>query len=762
MSEAYTSKTLREIVRVLASRFVGMIVIGVVVLASVAAATWYAPKSYRSQINILAKPAKSGNPLEPPVTSAREQVSLFVAMQREIIMSDYAVASAILALGGEHIPPYEPPADGGEPDPKTAEWDRKVQHYISPAPGQRDGGHLEYLAKVKKRIEVVTPGGPDATFSQTFTIRVDWPEDRTAEAKDAADKLKLSSRQLAARRAHDFTAALYEAYRARSIRLETEQSREASAFFTKNALVDAQKNLDDAVSAMAEFNTEIKGDLLGVINLTSRYTGGAETGVASLTTRFQGEIDSLQDRKSEVAALLKEVQQQLAKPADEDIVVPDAITTKNPSVTTLQDKILTLKLSMNGLLSRYTEAYQEYKNTKLEHESAQAELRDEMKRHEERLQQELRVVDARLAKLAEVLKVHTDRADVLASKTAKYEQLRNAVTTAQTIFDKENERVVNAATAEKLAANPILVRRLDLPSRPDPDKPRRPIAWLNLLVAAVGAMVLALIYAFVADRFDPSIKSIDDAEAFLSVPVLASVPKLGWRIVRRTSARALRAAEADGRAVPRAQVKSGAQDLFRGLWASLFYSMPEADKSVLICSADRREGSSTIAAALALAGSTPAGSTRVALVDLNLRNPAIDDILGLNEAPGVAEIVLSGAAAESVAQPVSPALDVFTVGESADRELEILRSDALAAFLDGLRRRYDHVLVDAAPANQFADAQVLAKTVGSVVLVAHTEKTPRQALALAKKHIESSGAKVAGLVLNLRTYPIPKFLYRRV
>jgi len=38
----------------------------------------------------------------------------------------------------------------------------------------------------------------------------------------------------------------------------------------------------------------------------------------------------------------------------------------------------------------------------------------------------------------------------------------------------------------------------------------------------------------------------------------------------------------------------------------------------------------------------------------------------------------------------------------------------------------------------------------------------REAVAQAKKRIESGGGKVVGVVLNMRTFPIPNFLYRRV
>jgi capsular polysaccharide biosynthesis protein len=64
------------------------------------------------------------------------------------------------------------------------------------------------------------------------------------------------------------------------------------------------------------------------------------------------------------------------------------------------------------------------------------------------------------------------------------------------------------------------------------DKPVKPIMLLNMILAVVGGFILSLIYAFSADHFDHSLKSIDGAERYLGVPVLASVPKLGRRMIR--------------------------------------------------------------------------------------------------------------------------------------------------------------------------------------------------------------------------------------
>jgi Mrp family chromosome partitioning ATPase len=137
-------------------------------------------------------------------------------------------------------------------------------------------------------------------------------------------------------------------------------------------------------------------------------------------------------------------------------------------------------------------------------------------------------------------------------------------------------------------------------------------------------------------------------------------------------------------------------------------------------------------------------------------------MLNLEQSPGIGEIIVDGLAPESAAQRLNASLDVYTAGKIDDRALEILRSNALGNFLNILSDGYDHVLVDVAPVNHFPDAQVLVGMLKDVVLVAHTDRTPREAVAQAKKRLESGGGKIAGLVLNLRTYPIPKFLYKRV
>ncbi len=507
MSDGYGSRTLRELLRVIAGRFLGMVVILAVVIAAAAVVTVLAPKWYRSEVVLLATPGLA-NPLEEQAGLLKDRVSLFVVTQREIIKSDMVIASALMRL---------------ENNPQTVSaesWygDEELIEYIR--------SHRRLMDRVRKRLAVITPGGPDATFTQTVTIRVDFSQ------RDEGLMGKVSgSAEDTARRSHDLAEAIKEAYLMRYTQLETRRTGDALALLQQRSLAIAKANLDEAADAVSTFiDNELQGDLLQVQNMIVGV--GAETGDASLATRFRGEINKIDERLAELGMLRTIIQTELDKGRSGDLVVPDAVTAANPSVGKLQEQIVDTKLLLNALLPRYTEDYQEVKHVRAELEAAKFDLYDELVRQGGRLEQEMAVLNARRTTLAAKVAEDRRRVDELASKVAKYQRLQKDVQSAQAIYESEQRRVVSAMTAQQIAARPILVTVLDEATWPDAQQPRRPILWLNLLIAAVSGLLLSFIYAFLGDYFDHSLKSMDVAERYLGVPVVASVPRLKGRFVR--------------------------------------------------------------------------------------------------------------------------------------------------------------------------------------------------------------------------------------
>lgn len=206
-----------------------------------------------------------------------------------------------------------------------------------------------------------------------------------------------------------------------------------------------------------------------------------------------------------------------------------------------------------------------------------------------------------------------------------------------------------------------------------------------------------------------------------------------------------------------------AQEFFHGLWASLFYTPQAPPKSVLVCSPNADEGATTIACGLAISGASPAERSRAILVDFNLRRPGLHRRLDLADGVGASDVVIGASSLDEALQRVEPGpLDVLTAGSQRDRLLEILRTDRVQQLLGELQNRYDQVILDVAPVNQYPDAQILSELVAGAVLVAHCGRTSREALLAARQRLETGAGKVLGVVLNMRTYPIPGFLYRRV
>lgn len=510
-------RTLREIVRVLASRFLGMAVIFVVVVAAAAVVTFLLPREYRSESQLLVRPTRALNPLQGESTSLRDEVQLFVATQREILLSDYVLASALMRLDG--IPPgvAPPPADEATP----LYTDTQVEAFIRENP--------ERIHTVRReRVQVTVPGNTHVTFTQTIRVIVDWPEQA-----DHASGTGESIGERAARRAHEMNAHIVDAYLRRQGELERRRAERAAEFLQTKALAAARAQLDAASEGMARFvSEELGGDLLAVISMSSDSVGGFEPGVAGLSREFTAEMHRIDAELAETRALLDEIRTGREVRPDDQVVIPDAILEANPSIRTIQERAVELNLKLANLRPRFTDAYREVVDLRAELDAVRAELRAELDRQAHRLNQRMRTLQARRESIARNVREDRRRLDEVATQVALYQRLMNDLRTAERIYETEQRKLVEASTARELASNPVLVNLLDDPSMPSPDSPRRPIVCLNLLIAAAAGAVLALVYAFLADHFDHTVKGIDDAERLFDLPVIASLPRFEQPIIR--------------------------------------------------------------------------------------------------------------------------------------------------------------------------------------------------------------------------------------
>ncbi len=519
MAETYTTRTLREVVRIVASRFLGMLIILVVIVGGVVLASMYSAKWYRSVVQLEASPSQSANPLEsrPTGVSLASEQSLFVMTQAAIIRSNPVLATALMCL-----------EDGTTLDVNSKDKELKLPFTMEEINKYITDNSKE-IRKLYDRVSVVTPGGPDATFTRTFKIRVDWPEKRDSET--FGSESRQESRQVAAQQCQQLAHNITGAYLARYTELEASRAEAAYSYLNAEPIGRARTRLEKANKAEAEYATLLGADLSQVMSIIGKQ--GLDSGPAAQVQILEKGINEADAELATLRTLKEIINTELAKKNPADIAVPDEVIKDNSAMTMLQQSLTGIRLKLNGLEPKYTDAYETLKVCKAELAAGYKDLRVELVKQEQRTSATISMLEAAKADAQQKLVILRKRLGKLGGQATVYSQLQEEVLEARKNYNKENERVIEADSAKGLAKSPRLISILSDATLPNADDPRRPIVWLNILISVIAGLVLAFMYAFISDHFDHTIKSVDDAERYLGTPVLASVPKMGGRIIGR-------------------------------------------------------------------------------------------------------------------------------------------------------------------------------------------------------------------------------------
>ena len=167
---------------------------------------------------------------------------------------------------------------------------------------------------------------------------------------------------------------------------------------------------------------------------------------------------------------------------------------------------------------------------------------------------------------------------------------------------------------------------------------------------------------------------------------------------------------------------------------------------ILVTSPAKGDGKSLTAANLALTMAQEF-QQRVALVDGDLRRPAVHRLFGIPDGPGLSDILMGAAGLESsLVHLEDHHLTMLPAGAPPMHPTELLGSAMMRRTLDALRGRFDQILIDMPPVAPLADLQVVAPMADGLLMIVRAGVTQRPAIERALSGLDLS--KVLGLVLN--------------
>jgi capsular exopolysaccharide synthesis family protein len=256
-----------------------------------------------------------------------------------------------------------------------------------------------------------------------------------------------------------------------------------------------------------------------------------------------------------------------------------------------------------------------------------------------------------------------------------------------------------------------------------------PNVTLNLVLGAVVGLIFGVGIAFFLEYLDTSVKSLEDVERYLQVPVLAVIPK-DVGILHKQSGMS---PDAEAYRILRTNIEFNRKN-------------PE-DNAITVVSGGAGEGKSTTLVNLAYICAQ--GGYTTLMIDADLRRPRLHTFFDINNSVGLTNYLTTELMLEDVIlQTPVDNLYFMPSGILPADAAGILNSRRMSELIQDAKQRFDLVLVDSPPILGVSDASVLASEVDLTMIVVQHRKLPRNMLLRVKQAVENVGGNVIGVVLN--------------
>ena len=309
----------------------------------------------------------------------------------------------------------------------------------------------------------------------------------------------------------------------------------------------------------------------------------------------------------------------------------------------------------------------------------------------------------------------------------QYNIFQRDVDTNRELYDGLLQRYREIGVAGVSANNIAIIDA----ARP-PTKPSSPHMVLNLLLASLAGLGLAIGAVFVVEQVDEGLHEPTRVQEMLGIPLLGSVPKAGEDLVISEELN---------------DPKSLLSEAYLSVRSSLAFSTDHGvPRSIMMVSTQPSEGKST--SSLALASVLRRVGRSVILVDGDLRNPSLHTVVGLEKLDGLSNYLAGVDDWRSMIRQLPNGVDFLPAGPQPPSAAELLSTDRMYALVRHLEGLYDHVIIDSPPILGLADAPLLSKTVEAVVFVVQAGAVAVRGLRAALVRLRDVNAPIIGVILT--------------
>ena len=414
-------------------------------------------------------------------------------------------------------------------------------------------------------------------------------------------------------------------------------------------------------------------------------------------------------------------------------------------VTSLKEKLIEVRTLEMELAARYLPAHPKLTLLADQKKALEQDLQREVQALLTSLDRQKASNESTLAGLRAVVSEERQKEARLNNLALDYNRIKRERDTDEKLFDMVASRLKEA---DLTGAQPFNnVRFLDRALVPK--APFKPDLQQALLAALLVGIVLGVGVALLIELADTTVKSQADVEALVDVAFLGMLPVIPVEGAAKKDDRAavqrnLRERDLYVLGHPRSAVAECARFVRTNL---LFMSTDRPLRTIVVTSPAPQEGKSTTAVTIAI--SMAQAGSRTLIVDTDMRKPRLHRVFNVDNAQGVADVLLGEVTLDQVLRHTEVAnLDVLVCGTLPPNPAEILLSARFKELVADLAGRYDRVIFDTPPIGPVTDPAILGTLVDGVVLVTKCDQTSKESVKRAMRSLRDANTRVLGVILN--------------
>ena len=337
----------------------------------------------------------------------------------------------------------------------------------------------------------------------------------------------------------------------------------------------------------------------------------------------------------------------------------------------------------------------------------------------------LQITERSMSKMEEELEAARLEQREAKTRGSEYGRSKNSYIQAKKVLEAAELRLSTETMQRSMPMSPARIWEIAEPS----SAPSKPKVLLNMALAVVVGLIVGVGLAFFLEYLDTSVKTMEDVENFLQVPVLAVVPKNISVLYAHPEA----TADAEAYRILRTNLEFNRQS-------------PDAN-TVTFVSGGAGEGKSTTLSNLAYTFAQ--GGYNTLIVDADLRRPSQHRMYGLNGDFGLTDFLTTDVDLEDVVQATDlPNLFLLPSGKLPYDAVGVLNSQRMMDLIAQVKNRFDIIFFDSPPILGVSDASVLVRALDLTIIVVQHRRFPRAMLQRVKQAVLNVGGNILGVVLN--------------